>query len=281
MIRRYIIIVVLILIGIVGGAQSFGAGVIIQNKQRIVSLKPNVTDIIVALGAGDRLVGVTRYCDRSQLAKDVAIAADYTAPLLERIVALHPDLIIGSKENTSRRAVDELQKMGLKVMLFQFDDLTSTLESIREIGVLIDKKEEAVKESNLISANIAAISKRFKKTPKKKIVVVWGIKPMIVAGGGTYMDWMFDAVGAENIFARMGSSYPRVGLEELIAADPDVIVDLSVGMESKSSIGRPWDGVEALRSVREKRVVAIDASIFRAGPKMVEGLKRLAEEIHR
>ena len=257
---------------------------------RVVSLKPSITDVVVALGARDKLVGVTRYCSG---AKGVAIAGDYTQPYIERIVALDPDMVLGSEENSSRRSVEQLKRMGIRVKLFPFTTIGETLSSIRLIGEAIGKGAEGDELSRKTARAFEELKKKWKGADPVSTVVVWGTRPLVVAGPGTYMDELLRLIGARNPIKGTSIKYPHVGLEELIAMDPDAIVDLSMGSEASTddaavpgSAGekpgrRPWDGVSSIRAVREGRVISLDASLFRAGPNLPEGLAKLGEMLHR
>ena len=104
----------------------------------------------------------------------------------------------------------------------------------------------------------------------------------MAAGPDTYLDELLAAAGARNAVRGTKIRYPRIGLEELIALDPDAIIDLSMGSESSvtSESARPWDGIEQLAAVRRHRIIALDANLFRAGPKLPEGLAKLAALLH-
>ena len=250
---------------------------------RLVSLKPSITDVVLALGAGDRLVGVTKYCSG---APNAAVAGDYVQPYVERIVALSPDLVLGSEENSSRASVEKLRSMGLGVLIFPFSTVEETLSSVRGIGRALGLAERGEAEAERIEAKLRELKRLYAGEAPKRVVVIWGTRPLIAAGTGTYMDELLPFVGAASALPSSKIAYPRIGLEELIASDPDAIVDLSMGSESAASAlgpggGKPWSGVKELRAVRDGMVIALDASLFRAGPRLPEGLAKLGELLHR
>lgn len=248
---------------------------------RIVSLKPSITDVVVALGEASRLVGVTKYCDLPAGTPKPAIAGDYTQPYNERIIALAPDLVLGSEENASRRSIEELWRMGVRVELFPFTTLAQTLASVRGIGAAMGMPEKGAALAARMEGELAALKKRTAAGTPLRVVAVWGTRPLVVAGPGTYLDELLPFAGATNAVVGTKIAYPRLGLEELIALDPDAIVDLSMGSEASESGGKPWEGVAALKAVREHRVVALDATLFRAGPRLPEGLALLAKMLHK
>lgn len=247
---------------------------------RIVSLKPNVTDIVYALGAGERLVGVTRFCDVPAGAPRPEVVADYTRAFIEPIVALGPNVVIGSRENSSRKSIEAIERTGIAVRLFPFTTLSEALSSIRAIGSLLGADERGESLAAGMEEAIRSIEGRWRGSEPVRALIVWGLKPLVVAGRGTYMDELLNSVGAANAVGRTNLKYPRIGLEELIASDPDAIVDLSMGSEAGGGTSRPWSGIESLRAVREGRVYRLDASEFRAGPRLPDALEKLAGLMH-
>jgi iron complex transport system substrate-binding protein len=266
-------ITALVVIGILVAVSTARAAEI----KRIVSLKPTITDVVYALGLGERLVGVTRYCSVPKGREKPAIVADYTRPYVERIVALSPDLVLGSRENSSRRSIDNLRRMGLTVMLFPFGNMEDSLESIRGIADALGESERGPRLAEKLRLELAGLKHRYGGRTTKRAVIVWGRRPMVVAGPGTFMDEALAYIGAENAVRGSGVKYPKIGLEELIALNPDIIVDLSMGSEKEDVAARPWERTEAISA----SVISMDMNDFRAGPRLVEGLKKLGEKIHR
>jgi iron complex transport system substrate-binding protein len=252
------------------------------SSARIVSLKPSITDTIVALGAADQLVGVTRYCELPASAQRPEVVADYTRPYAERVIAVHPDLILDSQENGSRRAIENLTRAGLRVELFPFGTLSETLASIRAIGRAIGQAQRGEQLAAKMERALSDLTARSSKATPLRAVVIWGLRPLIAAGPGTYMDELLATVGARNAIQGTRIRYPHIGLEELIALDPDAIVDLSMDVkEGAAPEPRPWDRLTTLRAVRDGRVIALDPGLFRAGPGLPAGLSKLAELLHK
>lgn len=259
------------------------AAALAAKVERIVSLKPSITDTIVALGLGGRLVGVTRYCEVPAEMRRPEVVADYTRPFSERIIALTPELVLGSQENSSRRSVENLQRAGIAVKLYPFTDLQETLASIRTIAADLGEPAAGEALAAKVERAIAELSKRYAAQKPIPVVAVWGTRPLVVAGPGTYLDELLAKVGARNAVTGTKIRYPRLGLEELIALDPEWILDLSMGSEAGTGIAaaRPWDGIAELSAVRNSRVLTLDTDLFRAGPHLPEGLAKLAELLHK
>lgn len=247
---------------------------------RVVSLKPAITDVVVALGHGDRLVGVTKYCDASGLKSKPAIVGDYTRPYIERIIALRPDIVLTSKENSSRKSIERLQDTGIRVAIFPFGSVDEMLQSTIEIGKAIGDEVSAERLASKMKSDLERITDRWSLGPRVDVMIIWGKRPIVVAGRASYINALLEMVGAKNAADGFKISYPRLGIEELVAIDPGAIVDLSMGSESNAGDGQ-WNGISSLRAVREKRIFVMDANDFRIGPKMIVGLEKLAELLHR
>lgn len=252
-----------------------------EAPQRIVSLKPNITEIVYALGRGEALVGRTRYCDYPPEAQALPVAGDYTRPFIERIVALHPDLVLASEENSQRRAFERLQAMGVRIVLFDFSTIAATIASVRAIGRAIG----AGAAGDRLAAKMQKALQRPEKnsaTKRPRALLVVGVRPIIAAGPGSYLDELIPTAGLTNAVVDRSMRYPRLALEELIALDPEVIVDCSMGSEEHDrGSPRPWEGIAALRAVREGRVVPCDMGRLRPGPRLPAALADLAKHVAR
>jgi len=247
---------------------------------RIISLKPTITDAIIAMGHGDKLVGITKYCDTEKLKNRPAIVGDYTHAYIERIIALEPDIVIGSKENSSRKSISRLEDTGVRVRLFSFTTIDETLKSIRGIGNAIGAASDGAKLAQNIESKLKTIEDRWKDAPDKRVVLIVGRRPLIAAGHGSYLNELLKMIGAKNAVKRSKIPYPRISTEELIAIDPDAIVDLSMGSETGDTDGRGWSRMKHLKAVRQNRVYIIDTGDLLAGPDLPEGLEKLARMIH-
>lgn len=270
---RHVFITIIIIFGMVFSIEDACA-------QRIVSLKPNVTDIVYALGVGEELVGVTKFCDVPANVVKPAVVGDYSQAYIERVVSLSPDIVIGSKENSSRRSIEELKQLGIRVELFPFTTIEDTMNSIRAIGKILNVSKKSEEVANGIKQKNESLKNKWGTYSPARTVVIWGTRPMVVAGRGSYMDELLKNVGAVNVVNVSKIKYPRIDLEELITLNPDAIIDLSMG--SEENIGsKPWDSVKSLKAVQDGKIISLNAKDFRAGPNLPDALAKLGEMIHK
>ena len=252
---------------------------------RIVSLKPNITEILFALGAGDDVVGVTTWCDHPETAKNLPKVADYININTEKILALKPDIVIGSQENSVKGQFAALNRAGIKTMTLPFRTLEEMYDSIGKMAEEVGKKKEGSKLvrkiKNFIPAKagipcvhgIPASAGMTNASPNlttcrpadtRTVLLLVGHRPLVAAGEKTFIGELASMAGLKNVVTGE-RSYPAINTEFLLAKDPDVIIDLGMGSETGGSLPA------ALRD----RVVKMDIADFRAGPRVGEAVRKL------
>lgn len=250
------------------------------SPQRIVSLKPNITEILFSLGAGPRVVGVTTWCNYPDAAKALPKVGDYLRAFPEQVIAVMPNLIIGSQENSAKEPTLQLERMGFKTELLAFTTLEDTYRSIREIGKLTGTEKAADRLANDLQNQITQIHLSAGKNHRApRVLAVVGHRPLIVIGPQTFLGQMLTQVGAQNIIRAGSLPYPQLNTENLLALDPDVIIDLTMGTEQHDEADPFWQRYPSLRAVQQGRVLAMSMDEFRAGPRLGLGLQKLYEAI--
>ena len=244
-------------------------------KGGIISLKPNITEILFALGVGDRLVGVTTYCDYPPAVRKIDKVADYVQVDVEKVLIKRPSLVIGSEENSSKGDVEFLKREGIDVRLYPFGRLSDTYRSIEQIASLLEVPERGKK---LVSDMQRGLGLARHDSHKTTLLVV-GIKPLVVVGSNNLLDDLLKIVGGKNIAGRSKLRYPAFGTEQLIAAQPDVIIDLTMGNEVKGRTAslswyRQFSSVPA---VRNNQIYFLDVADLSASPRMVVGAGKLSQ----
>lgn len=253
-----------------------------EAPRRIISLKPNITEILFELGAGNDVVGVTTYCDYPTKVRKIPKVADYTRPFLERIIALRPDLVIGSEEESSRKSIEEIMRLGIEVKLFSFGSLDEIYRSILGIAEIIGRSETGELVVSNMKMELERLKGKWEGSKKRRVLIVWGRNPLIVGGEKTYLSEILPLIAAENIVKNEKIRYPHWGLEQVIISDPEVIVDLSAGMGESLGQERFWSGLKTLSAVKNKRIYFLDNNLFgRATPRMVESVEMLGGLIHK
>jgi iron complex transport system substrate-binding protein len=248
--------------------------------KRIVSLAPSVTEGIFALGLGDRLVGVTTYCDYPPAAKRLPKIGGFMNPSLEAILAARPDLVIGVSGATDPAKAQEMERLGLKVTLISLSNLKDILDSIKTLAALLGRAETGQKLVNRIAAQIQAVEKRVKRAPRRSVLLVVGIHPLIAVGRKNFIDELITLAGGENVAARASQPWLNLPEEFVVAKAPQVIIEAGMGSERDDSNKR-WRDLTSVPAVKNGRVYSYPSDkILRPGPRVGEALAEVAHLIH-
>jgi len=252
-----------------------------DRPQRLVSLAPNITEIVYALGLGDELVGDTDYCDFPPEAKNKPHVGTMLNPSLERIVALKPDLALGTPEANRRETADQLERLGIPVYGVTANTLAGTLTSIEDLGRILGRGAEAGKLVAQMQAGIDRIEKRIEGQPKPKVLFVVWYRPLITVGPKTFIADVIRAAGGIPIGENLTGEWPRLTLEALLPENPGVIIlpktdSFAPSMEEFQTL----PGWKELEAVKAGRMFFVSESILRPGPRLVDALDELAGILH-
>lgn len=269
---------------------NFGNKVTMEKEpMKIVSLAPNNTEVLFVLGLGDRIVGVTSYCDYPEEAKTKEIVGDFTATNLEKIVELNPDLVLvygaGNEEDNK-----VLKDAGIKVLGFMPETIDAVMEDIETVGKVTGKNKEAKELVEAMNNKKNDILEKIKGQEEVRVFYEIWHDPLQAAGKGSFMNELITLSGGINIAADekdekgVEIAYPQYDLEKLIEKDPEVYL-ASQDMPDKTieSIKmRP--GFEAISAIKDDRVYVFEGNeanvVSRPGPRIIEALELVAKSIH-
>ncbi len=258
---------------------------------RIVSTAPSLTEILYALGAGRRVVGVTQYCNYPPEARTKPQVGTFLQPDLERVLSLRPDLVLVVKNPIDLTA--KLRGLGLNAHEFDQDSIAGILESVLRIGDLTGRREEARRLHERLRAELESIRSAVRGRRQRSVIFLVGRAPgtlqgMVGAGPGSFVDELLTLAGGRNVLAGTPLPYPRVSLETVLATDPEFILDMGDFAHAEGRPGQPeheiialWSKYGQLRAVRQRqvRVISIEA-LIRPGPRLVEGARELQRILH-
>lgn len=246
---------------------------------RIVSLAPSVTEILFALGAGSRLVGVCGHCNWPAEVERLPRVGGYLSPSVEAVLAVRPGLVIVVPSPGNREAVRAIERAGIPVLVVGDRTLANLRAAVRAIAAAIDQPARGEALVAKIDADLDAVRRRVASLPPQRVLLVVGHRPLIVAGGGTLQDELVRVAGGTNVAADVGQAFPQIATEIVVARAPDVILDAAMGTEEGGrDLFAPLTSVPAVANGRVL-AVAPDA-LFRAGPRVGEAAAALATAIH-
>jgi len=260
--------------------------------QRIVSLAPNVTEILFALGLGDRIVGVTTFCDYPEAAKTKPKIGGMSNPSLEAVLLLKPDLVVMTTDGNPKEIEERLRSLNISTLVFTARRLRDLSQGIRELGGVLGAAEKADIlardiEAALTSHQESGASRKKKNAElrtlnselhKTKVLFIVWPEPLIVAGPGTAMDDAMTLLGRKNIASGAVTEYPKFSLEEVIRQAPDVIcIGTGSGMDMRAVSHGMLQRLRNVPAVNNGKVCYLGDNLFRLGPRVVAGIRELAE----
>ncbi len=247
--------------------------------RRVVVLAPSLTEIVYALGEGERVVGVCAQCDHPAAATRLPRVGGYLAPSVEAILALRPDLVLVVPSPGNREAVRAVERVGVRVLVTADRTLDDLWAAIAAVAAALGVPDRGAALTAGIRNELETVRARVAGAPIRRVLLVVGHRPLIVAGGGTLQDELVRIAGGVNVAADAGAAFPQVPLELVVARAPDVIVDAAMGTEAG---GRALFGaLDTVPAVRQGRIVTLAPdALFRAGPRVGEAAALLAGAIH-
>ena len=248
---------------------------------RIVSLVPSATEILFALGADDRLVGVTRFCDYPPAARAKASVGDMLTPNLEAIVALRPDVVIVTDEGNREETFDQLRRFGIPMYLVRAQRLEDVGRVITRLGQLTGRVDAARAMVDRLQQRVAAVKRSVAPFRRPRVLYVVWPEPLIVPGRHAIVSDLIRIAGGDSITAGEGETYPRFSLEAAIARNPEVIILATHGAATGAAAKEKFARFASLAAVRAGRVHTADGDlVHRYTPRVADGLEALARAIH-
>ena len=249
-----------------------------QKIQRVISLAPNITEMIYALGQESKLVAVTNYCNYPPEAKSKGTIGALLNPNLEKIITLKPDILIGTSAHSELAL--KLADKNLRTILLPNDTVNEIFLSIDSIGVLLDCQNQAKQLVHSIKDSIDAYrfdkGSSLKQSPKAMLVL--GSEPgttrnIGVIGSHNYMDSLWVLIGGINLFSDLNIKFAQISRENIIDRNPDLIIEFKIDAEwnaGKDKINiKEWEDLALLRAVEKNQIYAIpDESAFIPGPRI-------------
>lgn len=272
---------------------DFGEAVTLKGPpQRIVSMSPPLTESLFALGLGERVVGVTGFCDFPPEAKSKAKIGGVIDPSEEKIVSLAPDLVLAAVGNP-KPILESLRSKGINVFSVESNTWSDVLGGIETVGKICDVADAAAQVMDRLRGAEKLVRERVAGIPEDKrpqaLFIVWP-DPLHVAGPNTYINDMVSICGAVNVAAQTENPWKQYSVEMAVAANPDVMVMIDMVSGRTPGAAETAEMVEELRAnpqwktvaaVKEGRVGLVNADLVsRSGPRLEQGLLATARIIH-
>lgn len=248
---------------------------------RIVSMSPDLTEILFSLALDEQVVGVTSDSDYPPAALTKPNVGSFWQPNVEAIIAAAPNLIVIPDIARQTNLAHRLQRMGSRVLTIRLESIADLYEAIAKIGAATDRQPHA----ELLVSEIHARLENFKiaASYRDKPRVLWVVQrtPLRVAGRDTFINELLEIAGAQNAVSDAPFKYPPLGAEQIYAGAPDVIIESAMGRTELEKVQQDafkyWSRYENIPAVKNRRIYVIkDDTISRLGPRIVEGVEAIA-----
>jgi len=290
-----LVIVACLLLGLLAGCkQKFQPGTFTDDTgrqvnieevpEKIVSFGPSITEILFALGLGDKVVGVTDFCDYPEEALGKPKVGNAWSPSIESVVELDPDLVFTVE---SEQFNSELEALGYTYFILDPEDFYSITDDIRLAGKIAGAVAEGAQLAKDMENVIDDVIERVQGADKLKVfMIVDATDPNMpwTAGGGSFIHDIITIAGGENIAAWVADDYVQMSIEEIVDAEPDlIVVQTMMGGIPTITAEELQEHIiwQQLDAVKQGNIYFIDGDfISRPGPRIVQGLEEMAKIIH-
>ncbi|HKZ79528.1 MAG TPA: cobalamin-binding protein [Pyrinomonadaceae bacterium] len=254
--------------------------VVPQEISRFISLAPNVTEIVFAINAGERLVGNTTYCDYPEQARQVQKVGDTLHPSIERIIALRPELVLVSTASQLEAFTRQLEEHRIAVYVTDPRSLEDVFRSIAALGLLLNRNDSAQHLIDQLRARAAGVEAAVSSTKPVKVFYQLSAEPLYTAGRDSFVSDLIRRAGGESVTADVPGAWPKYSAESALAAQPEVII-LPTGGSMGDTNGTLAAALQRTPAAMKGRVYKInDDHLSRPGPRSLDGLVELAHALH-
>jgi len=254
---------------------------VVENPQRIVSLAPSLTETLFALGLGERVVGVTDYCDYPAEARSKTRVGGIINPSVEAIVILDPDLVLITREGNRRETMEALERLGVPVFALNTNELADVFRTIRHLGELAGVPERGRRLAADLERQSAAIAEAIRPYPARRVLFLVWLQPVVSVGRNSFIEGLLQRSGAESIAEASAQPWPHLSIEEILRSEPEfILIPRSSSFAPTRAQLLRLPGWRELKAVRAGRIVYLPASVERPGPRLIEVQDLIARAIH-
>ena len=250
---------------------------------RVVSLAPNLTEIIFAVGAGNRLVGVTTFCNYPEQAKAIAKIGDTMTPNMESIIALKPDVVFVSTASQIEAFMKTLEANGIAVYVTNPKTLDDVFQSLLQLGELLGTREQAANlvsnlsgRRSLLTHLVSFVEPRAERKVLTRVFVQISKEPLFTIGKDSFLTDVIAMAYGVSVTKEVPTAYPKLSKETASALNPDVII-----LSDSEDNQEPNEVFKNSPAVKNGRIYKVNADILsRPGPRLVDALEQIAKDLH-
>jgi iron complex transport system substrate-binding protein len=289
--KKWLILILILIVWISAGFFLFGRdGNIVQAAQspkaeRIIITAPNLTEILFALGMGEKIVGVTTDSDWPPAVDDIKKIGSFWQLDIEAIIAAKPDIVITLGFEQQRNIAYRLQRIGYPCVTVNIETLDEYYNAVELIGSAINAQQKAQALINNTQQKINKMQAKLSDSQRPSVLWIMQREPLRVAGADTFINEIINIAGGKNAIGKTFAQYPPISSEEVMTARPDVIIEPSItGLSHEQQLEQAknyWRRFSNIPAVSEDRIYVINADVvLRLGPRIYEGIELTAHCLH-
>ncbi|MCL4549662.1 MAG: cobalamin-binding protein [Bacteroidetes bacterium] len=249
--------------------------------QRIITLAPNLTEMIYNLGLGNNLVGNTTYCDYPAAARNVDKVGDMLTFNFEKIVTLKPDIVFITVEGNTKETYDKFRELGIKIFVSNPRNFTGIKKTYLDLGKIFGVEEKAKRKVAGWDSLVTKLSTESKNYHEASAMFLIDTKPVMLAGKNTFINEYLEICGLKNIAADSPLNYPMFSREEILRRNPDYIIYPEGNNEDFSRVLKVYPEWKNLKAVKNHHILFVDRNLFtRPGPRFVQAVGILFNLLH-
>lgn len=257
-----------------------GNTVVLQHPaQRIITLAPHLTEMVYAVGAGDRIVGTVTHSDYPAEAQRLPLVGDNLHIDMERVIASKPDLLVVWLHGSASTQLDALRKLGIPLFYSEPHDVAQIPDTLLRLGRLAGTEKQAQQVADTMQHQLHDLEEKYAHRPTVRVFYqVWD-KPLYTLNGKHYVSDVIRLCGGENIFSSLTTTAPVVNVEAVLQENPEAIVTGDMRKQDENGLNL-WKPYSNMLAVQRNNLFAFDADILvRAGPRIVSGAAAVCEKL--
>ena len=256
-----------------------------NTPQRIVSLAPNLTEILFKLGLGDKIVAVSSDSDYPPEAANINTIGTFWQPDVESIIMHKPDLAITLWFQQQQSTADTLSRLGYKVLSLKIETIDELFEAIEKIGISTNRCQQASSLTSDMKYKLNNLREKYNSANKKRVLWVIQAEPVRVAGRNIFINELIEYAGGQNAIGSTLQPYPPVSTEELLACNAEIIIQSAMGTDNIEQQQEAallfWSNYSNLPAVKNNRIYVLDSdTVLRLGPRLPEGVEMIAHYLY-
>jgi iron complex transport system substrate-binding protein len=265
--------------------QNRGAAPLPNKPARIVSLAPNLTEILFALELDEQIIAVSNDCDYPLKAADKKKIGTFWQPNTEAIIACKPDLVVTLWFEQHKAVADTLKRLGYRILTLKIEKIDELLTAIQKIGAATDCKENADQLVKNINSQLNDLQLKLGSANKVKVLWVVQAEPLRVVGRNTFINELIELAGGENAIGNTLQQYPPIGTEEILTCGAETIIQSAMGksniIEQQKAAEKFWSRWKHLPAVKNNRIYVVKPdTVTRLGPRLCQGVELIAQCLH-